>query len=101
MHYVTYTDVKSSAKENKELAMTTSVKNEAIDVRGIECEEAMMCVRHTIRAKRLTRGHELSVVTSSKPFLSLLTAWAFSADHQVSHTDMATEGDITVTIVLA
>ncbi len=74
-----------------------------LDVSGIECEEAMMCIRHVIRSQRMCAGSILDLTTRSRPFLSLLTTWANSLDHAITLVDVPEghDAEMKVRIVLS
>lgn len=52
-----------------------------LDLRGIECEEALMVMQMSLRK----RPNELKITTSSQPFILLLKQWALChPEHNVS-----------------
>ncbi len=59
---------------------------ESLDLRGIECEEALMSIRYLIRKNKMTSGQQFEITSTSEPFQILFKRWVTEFNHTTSIT---------------
>lgn len=74
------------------------MKVENIDVTGLECEEALACVRLIVRRKS---PEQVIVTSKSSTFLVLLTRWADNLKFEMAVMGQSSDWRATVSVGVA